>query len=349
MMSSRMQRLQDLAQSVVDKAQSAGADVAESVARDGFHLSTKVRMGETELLEEAGSRSLAVRVMLGKQVAVTYTSDLSENGVTRLVEDAIELAHLAQPDDCAGPPDPSLLSSPEEHADLDVYDASVSGIDAAHAYTEALTGEEAAFAYDERITNSEGASFSRVEGASVLVTSGGFVGQSKGTYASLVVRPIAEDEDGKKHTGSYWTARRHQAELRDAKAIGDEAARRTLRKLGARKIKTQEAPVIFDQEVARSIIGLVAGCVMGSGIWRKSSYLVDRLGTQIASDLVTLVDDPLIPARPAPAPMMGKGSFPARTWWSPRGSSRPTSSTAIAAESSICRARGARVAGRAVG
>ena len=137
MMGDRLQRLEDLAQSVVDKARKAGADVAESVARDGFHLSTKVRMGETELLEEAGSRSLAVRVMVGQQVAVTYTSDLSKDGVKRLVEDAIELAHLAQPDDCAGPPDPSLLSSTEDHVDLDVYDASVSGIDAVHAHPEA--------------------------------------------------------------------------------------------------------------------------------------------------------------------------------------------------------------------
>ena len=179
--------------------------------------------------------------------------------------------------------------------------------DCVHAHAEALKGEEASFAHDDRISNSEGASFSRVEGASVLATSGGFVGRSEGTYASLVVRPIAEDEDGKKHTGSYWTARRHQSELRDAKAIGAEAARRTLRKLGARKIKTQEAPVIFDQEVARSIVGLLGGCIMGSGIWRKSSYLVDRLGTDVASKLVTIVDDPLIPRAPGSRPYDGEG------------------------------------------
>jgi len=292
---------------VVDKARAAGADVAEAVARNGFHLSTKVRMGETELLEEAGSRSLAVRVMLGQQVAVTYTSDVSAAGVERLVEDAIELARLAQPDDCAGPPDPSLLSTPDQHVDLDVYDPKVSAVSALDAYEQAQAGEKAAFAYDEKISNSEGASYSRVEGASVLATSGGFVGGSEGTYASLVVRPIAQDEDGKRHTGSYWTARRHLGELRAPGEIGQEAARRTLRKLGARKVKTQEAPVIFDQDVARSIVGLLAGCVMGSSIWRKSSYLVDRLETQVASELVTLVDDPLIPRAPGSRPYDGEG------------------------------------------
>jgi len=306
-MSAKVEQLQELAQSVVDKARAAGADVAEAVARNGFHLSTKVRMGETELLEEAGSRSLAVRVMLGQQVAVTYTSDVSAAGVERLVEDAIELARLAQPDDCAGPPDPSLLSTPDQHVDLDVYDPKVSAVSALDAYEQAQAGEKAAFAYDEKISNSEGASYSRVEGASVLATSGGFVGGSEGTYASLVVRPIAQDEDGKRHTGSYWTARRHLGELRAPGEIGQEAARRTLRKLGARKVKTQEAPVIFDQDVARSIVGLLAGCVMGSSIWRKSSYLVDRLETQVASELVTLVDDPLIPRAPGSRPYDGEG------------------------------------------
>src|SRR5690606_842514 len=146
---------------VVERAKTAGADVAEATARRGSHLSVKVRLGEPELVEEAGSRSLGLRVMLGQQVAVSYTSDLSAAGCERLVEDALELARLSEADPFAGPPDASLLSTREQHPDLDTFDASVDGIDAAAALRYALEGERAAREFDPRITNSEGATFSR--------------------------------------------------------------------------------------------------------------------------------------------------------------------------------------------
>jgi len=306
-LSTRLDKLQDLASEVVEKAQAAGADTAEAVAGDGFHLSTRVRMGKTELVEEAGSRSLGVRVMLGKQVAVTYTSDTSSGGVQRLVEDAVDLARLAQADEYAGPPDPSLLSSADQHVDLDTFDASISRIEAKEALGEALAAEEAALAHDERLTNSEGASFSRVEGGRVLVTSGGFIAGSEGTYASLSVRPIAQQKDGKRHTGSDWTARRHRGQMRSPVEVGAEAAKRTLQKLGAKKVKTQNAPVIFERDAAASILGLFGGSIMGSAIWRKSSYLTERLQTRVASDLITIVDDPLIPRAPGSRAYDGEG------------------------------------------
>ncbi len=299
--------LESLAERAVSRARSAGADVAEASAREGSHLSVKVRLGEPELVEEAGSRSLGLRVMVGKQVAVTYTSDLSDAGCERLVEDAIELAKLAQPDPFAGPPDPSLLSRPEEHVDLDTFDPEVDRIDAALALRLAVEAEKAARGADARITNSEGATFARATGSSVLVTSGGFRGASRGSYVSLVVTPVADDEGGKKRTGYHWSAKRHLAELDRPEEVGLEAARRTLAKLGARKIATQEMPVVFDPDSARSILGLLAGCVMGGAIWRRSSYLLDRVDTPVASDLVTIVDDPLIPRAPGSRAFDGEG------------------------------------------
>ncbi|MDH5491541.1 MAG: TldD/PmbA family protein, partial [Myxococcales bacterium] len=243
---SEMENLVGLGERVVEAARAAGADVAEAVVRAGSHLTTKVRMREPELVEEAGSRALGLRVMLGQQVAVTYTSDLEERGVKRLVEDALELARLSEPDPFAGPPDPSLLSRAEDHRDLNVYDPSVAELGADEALARALAGEEAAFATDARITNSEGSSFSRVEGSSVLVTSGGFLGTNRGSYASIVVSPVADDTDGKKRSGYHWAAKRHLAELEDARLVGEEAARRTLRKLGAGKIDSAELPVVFE-------------------------------------------------------------------------------------------------------
>lgn len=306
-MSKEADKLAALAQRVVDMAQNQGVDVAEAVAGAGSHLSTKVRMREPELVEEAGSRSVGLRVMLGQQVAVTHTSDLTDAGLARLVEDAVELARLAQPDPFAGPPDPSLLSTPEQHPDLDLFDPALGGIGAGDALDRARVGEQAAFDADARITNSEGATFTRAAGASALVTSAGFRGVSEGSYGSLVVRPVAEDEGGKKRSGFHWGAKRHLAEMESAEAIGREAARRTVRKLGARKVSTQQAPVVFDPDAGRSIVGLVAGCVMGSAVWRRSSYLVDRVGTAVASELVTLVDDPLIPRGPGSRAFDGEG------------------------------------------
>ena len=305
--------LLELGHSVVDRATAAGADVAEAGVHSGSHLSVKVRMGEPELVEEAGSRALGLRVMVGQRVASTYTSDLSEEGQRTLIEDALELARLSEADPFAGPPDPSDLSSRSQWKDLDTFDDGVSRISADEALDRALRGERAAFDFDPRISNSEGASFTRARGVSALVTSGGFAGSDYGTYASIVVNPVADDEGGKKRSGYHWSASRHYADLEDSRAVGEEAARRTIAQLGAKKLPTQELPVVFDKDAARSILSLFAGCVLGGSIWRKSSYLVDRLGTRVASDLVDIVDDPLLPRAPGSRAFDGEGLLSRRT------------------------------------
>lgn len=301
-----LEELVALGATVVERATKQGADVAEAVVTEGSHLSTKVRLGEPELVEEAGSRALGLRVMVGQQVAVSYTSDLTERGVERFIEDAIELARLSQPDDMAGPPHASQLSSRDQHPHLALHDPSVHAVDAAEALDHAKRAEAAARA-DARITNSEGASFTRASGAKALVTSGGFSGAARGTYASLTVQPVADDADGKKRSGYYWTARRHLDQLLPDEEVGREAARRTVAKLGARKVETQECSVVFDPDVGRSIIGLLAGCINGGSIWRRSSYLLDREGDQVASELVTIVDDPLIEGGPGSRAFDGEG------------------------------------------
>ncbi len=302
-----LEELLALGDRVVARARALGADVAEAVASGGSHLSTKVRMRAPELVEEAGSRGVGLRVMLGQQVAVSYTSDLTDGGLERLVEDAIELARLSQPDEFAGPPDASQLSAASDHASLDLQDPRVQSVDGASALAHALAGEAAAFDADPRITNSEGATFTRASGGRALVTSGGFRGASEGTYASLTVHPVADDVGGKKRSGFYWTARRHLDQLRPDAEVGAEAARRTVAKLGAQKVDTQECPVVFDPDVGRSLLGLLAGCVNGGAIWRRSSYLLDREGDRVASDLVTVIDDPLIERAPGSRAFDGEG------------------------------------------
>lgn len=296
----------DLASDVMKRSLARGADVAEVIIKEGRHLSVTSRLMAPELLEEAGTKGIGLRVIQKHRVATTHTSDFSRQGIERLIGDAVELCALSQEDAFSGPPDPSELMK-EAPADLSLYDARVPEIDAERAWQLAFETEQAAFDVDPRITQSEGSSFSRAEGQTVLVTSGGFVGTGTGTLASISVSTVADDVEGKKRNGSYWSSNRFAESLESASFVGQEAARRTLGKLGARKIPTQQAPVIFDPDVSRSILGLIAGCVSGGAIWRKSSYLVGREGTPVASTLVHVVDDPLIPKAPGSRPFDGEG------------------------------------------
>src|SRR6185503_17495458 len=204
---------------------------------------------------------------------------------------------------------PALLA--KSIPELDLYDAAVADVDAAWALREAKNGEAAARRHDKRVTNSEGATWSRVLGATAFATSGGFIGGYRGSYASLVVEPLCDDttdpENPKKRNGYWWTASRFLNQLEVAEAVGIEAARRTVATIGSKKAETQECPIVFDPEVARSIVGTVFSVANGSSFWRKSSYLVGKEGETIASPLVTIIDDPLIPRAPGSRPFDGDG------------------------------------------
>jgi len=298
--------LESLAARVVERALEKGVDVAEAIARAGSELTTKVRLGEPELVEEASHRGIGLRVIKNKRVALTSTSDLSERGLERFVQDALELVEVSQEDPFAGPADPDLIAKEVPLPD-DLYDPAVGEITAAQALEWARRGEKAALDADPRIHNSDGATFSRAAGGFALVLSGGFRGGYMTSYASLVVVPVVDDEGNKKRRGHHWTARRHFADLDSPEAVGAEAARRTLRKLAPRKVPSCETPVIFDPDAARSIVGMLGGCIMGSSIWRKQSYLAGRVGTPVASPLCTIVDDPFLRRAPGSRPFDGEG------------------------------------------
>ncbi len=304
-----IKELCDVAQLAVEIAKRAGADDAEVLVRDGSELTAKIRLGEPELVQEAGSRGLGLRVLKDGKRAVTYTSDLRREALEALCAETVTLAGYAERDEYSQPPDPSLLA--KTFPELDLYDPRVAEVDAAWALKQAIAGEAAARKHDARVTNSEGATWSRVLGATAFATSGGFVGGYRGSYASFVVEPLCDDTtdptNPKKRNGYWWTASRFLAELEAAEAVGIEAARRTVATLGSRKVDTQECAIVFDPEVSRSIVGTIFSVANGSSFWRKSSYLVGKEGEVIASPLVTIVDDPLIPRAPGSKPFDGDG------------------------------------------
>ncbi len=298
--------LETIATQVMQEALKKGADVAEVSLGRSWDLSVKVRLGNVELLEEAGSSGLALRVIRGDRVSATSTTDLTEAGLLRCVEDALMLAELSEADPFAAPADPSEFSH-GPYPELDLFDPSISSITGLDAIQRAREAEAIALSLDPRLTLSEGATFGRTSSEGIIALSGGFIGRTRGSYASLVVTPVAEDEGGKRRRGYYWSAARHLSDLEPSEAVGREAARRTLAKLGARKVKTCTAPVIFDPDVSRSLIGAFAGCIMGGSVWRRSSYLLDREGTEVASPLVNIIDDPHIVRGPGSKGFDGEG------------------------------------------
>jgi PmbA protein len=283
---------QRLAEQMLALARKAGADGAEVLVRDGAELEVKIRLGEPELIKEAGSRALGLRVIKDHRAAVTYTSDFAPAAMETFARESVELAALAEADPNADLPAHDEMA--REVPDLDLWDEAVLSLDVAEGIRRARAGEAAALKLDKRVTNSEGGIFGRTVGAAAFATSAGFSGATRGTHVSLVVEPICDDAEGKKRNGAYWTGSRFASALLEAEEVGVEAARRTLAKLGSRKIPTGEAPVIFSPEAGRGLLGQFAGVMSGGAVWRRSTYLATREGTEVASPLVEIVDDPLI-------------------------------------------------------
>jgi PmbA protein len=298
-------RCQEWAEEMLSYARAAGAQAAEVLVRDASELEVKVRLGEPELIKEAGSRALGLRVLRDHRVAVTYTSDFAPASMRPFARESVELCELAEPDPLADLPE--LHEMAREVLDLYLWDETAPSLDAARALHLARQGEQAALQLDHRVTNSEGAVMGRVMGATAFASSAGFSGGYRGTSLSLVVAPVCDDADGKKRNGHYWTASRFISGLLDPEAVGLEAARRTLAKLGSRKVATCQVPAVFAPEAARTLLGQLAAVVSGGAVWRKSSYLAAREGTVVASPLVTVVDHPLLPRAPGSRPFDGEG------------------------------------------
>ena len=281
--------LESLAADAVAQAMKAGASDAEAVVREGDEFSVNVRMGEVETLKESGSRGLGLRVFLGLRSASTSTSDLTPDGIRQLVEGALALAKFTEEDAFTGLPETAEFGSIP--GDLHLYYDDVYSLEGPERIEWARRAEAAALAADPRITNSDGGSFDAATGRKVLANSRGFVGGYRTSYAGVSAAPLAMDANGQMQRDGWWSGARRLADLESPESIGQEAARRTVRRLGARKVPTQRVPIVFAPEVARSLIGSVFEAASGDAIWRSASYLAGRLGQQIAAPTLHLVDD----------------------------------------------------------
>ena len=281
--------LESLATDVVAQAIKAGASDAEAVIREGDEFSVNVRMGEVETLKESGSRGLGLRVFNGKRSASASTSDLTAGGIHQLVSGAMALVKVTEEDTFTGLPDTSEFGTLS--GDLHLFYDDVYSLEGPERIEWARRAEAAALAADPRITNSDGGSFDAATGRMVLANSRGFIGGYRTSYAGVSAAPLAMDANGQMQRDGWWSSARSFAHLETPEAVGEEAARRTLRRLGARRVPTQRVPIVFAPEVARSLIGSVFEAASGDSIWRSASFLAGKLGTKIAASNLTIVDD----------------------------------------------------------
>jgi PmbA protein len=281
--------LESIVTDVVALAMKAGASDAEAVAREGDEFSVNVRLGEVETLKESGSRGLGLRAFRGKRTGSASTSDLTAEGIRQLVEGAMALANVTEEDPFNGLPETGEFGSAA--GDLHLYFEDVYSLSGPERIEWARRAEAAALAADPRITNSDGGSFDATTGRKALANSRGFAGSYRTSYAGVSAAPLAKDADGKMQRDGWWSSARCFAHLETPEVVGAEAARRALRRLGARRVPTQRVPIVFAPETARSLIGSVFDAASGDAIWRDASFLAGKLGESIAESGVTIVDD----------------------------------------------------------
>jgi PmbA protein len=307
--------LQQLATDIVTRAVKAGATDAEVTIRKGDEFSTVVRMGEVETLKESGSRGMGLRVLVasehGHRVASTSTSDFSAEGVEHLVRGALALAQVTSEDPFAGLADTGEFGKLE--GDLELYHEDVYSLETTQRIEYARCAEAAALAADTRITNSDGGSFDAATGCRIFANSRGFTGEYRASSCSITASPIALGKNNEMQRDYWYTYARSLKKLDTPESVGLEAARRTLRRLDARRVKTQQVPIIFAPEIARSLIGAIFDAASGDSIYRGASFFAGKLGEQVADKSVTVIDDHTIVGGFGTSPFDGEGLPSRRT------------------------------------
>lgn len=281
--------IQQVVEDLLKEAKRLGADAAEAAASQDAGLSVNVRMGELETLEYTRDNSLGITVYFGQRKGSANTSDLSAQAIRETVRAACDIARYTTDDPCSGLADAELMAA--NPPDLDLYHPWL--IDPAEATALALRCEEAARGHDDRIVNSEGASLNSLSGIHVYGNSHGFIGGYPSTRHSLSCAVIGRDESGMQR--DYWySTERDAGRLSAPEEIGVKCAQRTLARLGARRLSTGAAPVIFRADVAPSLLRSFVAAIRGGALYRRASFLLDKLGQPVFPSFVRIHENPLM-------------------------------------------------------
>jgi PmbA protein len=296
------QHLESIIERALEEARARGASQAEAAVSQDTGLSVGVRLGEVETLEHQRDRSMGITVYFGQRKGSANTADFSPEAVRETVAKACSIARFTAEDACSGLADAALMA--QSPPDLDL--SHPWPITADRAIEIAKTSEAAALDFDPRINNSEGASLSTHQGLHVYGNTHGFVGgypTTSHTLSCVVLAGKGEDM----HRDYWYSSSRDWRDLDAAEAIGREAARRTIARLGTRKLSTRRAPALFVPELARGLIGHFAAAIRGSSQYRQSSFLLNSAGQAIFPPWFSIAERPHIPKAMASAPFDSEG------------------------------------------
>jgi PmbA protein len=298
----RQGQFEQLVSDLLAEAKRQGASAAEAGVSSDAGLSVNVRMGEPETVEYTRDNGLGVTVYFGKRKGSASTSDLTPEAVKETVQAACNFARYTSEDPCAGLAEAVLMA--KAVPDLDLYHPWDLEIDDAIAKAQAC--EAAAQAKDARIVNSEGASLSSHNGLQIYGNSHGFIGGFPSSRHSLSCAVVGKQ--GESMQRDYWyTLSRIGTELETPEAVGQRAAERTLARLGARRISTREAPVLFQADVAVGLLRSFIGAIRGGALYRKASFLLDQLDQPVFPEFVHIHEQPLLPRGLGSAPFDSEG------------------------------------------
>lgn len=295
------QQLRDAVSLAIEIAQKAGATAEVGVTKSGG-LSVSTRLQEIENVEFNNDGALGISVYVGQQKGNASTSDLTPEAIKNTVEAALAIAKYTSPDDCAGLADKELMAF--DAPDLDLYHAAE--IDVDKAVQLALDTEKAALEHDERIVNSEGASFNAHTGVRVYGNSHGMLQSYLSSRYSLSCSVIAEHQEQLERDYEYTVARDIN-QLAQPNWVGENAAQKAIARLQPQKLATQEAPVIFLNDVATGLISHLAAAISGGSLYRKASFLLDHLGKQVLPDWFEIIERPHLLRQLASTPFDSEG------------------------------------------
>jgi len=282
------ENLETLVQSCLSEAKQQGASSAEASVNIESGLSVTARLGEAETLEHHNDRGLGITIYMGQKKGSASTTNFEPAAIKDTVTAACKIASFTEEDECAGLAEAELMANAQQDLELD-HPWSVSPEEALEI---AIDCENSA-REEEKISNSEGASLTTSRGTTMYANSHDFVGSYSSTRHNLSCVVIAE-QDGNMQRDYWFATARDPQKLESAKSIGTKAAQRTINRLGARKIATQTTPVIFEANMARSLLSHFVAAVSGGSLYRKASFLLDSLDKQIFSDSITISEDPFI-------------------------------------------------------
>lgn len=281
-------QLQDLTQRVLAQAKAGGATAADVDVSEGHGQSVSVRLQAVDQIEYQQDKGLGVTVYIGQKKGYASTADFSDVAVAATVKAALNIAKYTAEDEFAGLADAHLMATNVPNLDLyHPWDVSV------EAAIELAQGcEAAAQVFDSRVNNSDGAAVNANHYQYVYANSHGFMSGAQTSRHSISCSMVAKDVDGSMQRDYWYDVARSATDLDDVQKIGAKAAERTVRRLGAKKIKTGQYPVVFESTVALSLVSHLVGALSGGALYRDASFLLNSLGTQVLADWVNIQEKP---------------------------------------------------------